>query len=98
MQITIDMPIVGDCSVDACAYNHEASCHAKAITIGDGVRPGCDTFMDGGRVSTTLDSMAGVGACKITGCSHNSDLECTADSIEVGMQNRAANCMTYSPR
>lgn len=98
MEMTIEMPIVGGCSVTACAYNGGARCHAKAITIGDGVRPGCDTFLDAGSDHTRLNVTAGVGACKVSGCRHNSDLECMADSIKVGMRQQLPNCMTYSAR
>jgi hypothetical protein len=98
MEIMIDMPAVGACSVTDCAYNSESNCHAKAITIGDGVHPGCDTFLDGGAGHTGLKVTAGVGACKVTGCRHNSELECMADNIEVGMQQHVANCLTYEAR
>ena len=98
MEMTIEMPIVGGCSVTECAYNSESRCHAKAITIGDGVHPGCDTFMDGGRGHTRLDMTAGVGACKVSACRHNSDFECMAESIKVGLLQQEANCMTFSRR
>jgi hypothetical protein len=98
MEMNIEMPIVGGCSVSECAYNNDSACHAKAITIGDGVRPGCDTFVDGGGIASTPDANAGVGACKVSDCRHNSDLECVADSIKVGIEQHSPNCMTYAPR
>lgn len=98
MEIMIDMPAVGACSVTECAYNNDSKCHAKAITVGNGAHPGCDTFLGGGVDHTQLRVTAGVGACKVTGCRHNAELECMADSIEVGIQQRVANCLTYETR
>lgn len=43
MKITIDIPLVNECAISDCAYNMDDMCHAKAITIGDGMHPGCDT-------------------------------------------------------
>jgi hypothetical protein len=94
MKVTIDMPMVQRCSVDECAYNHDSCCHAKAITIGDGVHPGCDTFLSGSTGHTRASIMAGVGACKVSDCEYNDDLECSADSIEVAITGDTAECMT----
>lgn len=98
MNITIEMPSVTKCTVSECAYNANAACHAKAITIGDGIHPGCDTFLGGARSHTKNKSMAGVGACKVTGCSHNEDYECMADSISVEFEGGSVHCMTYNAR
>jgi hypothetical protein len=98
MKITIEMPIVSECAVTECAYNADRSCHARAITIGDGVHPGCDTFLSSGMHSKETKRTAGVGACKVTGCSHNDDFECMADSIHVGIQEDQVNCLTYKSR
>ena len=97
MKMTIDMPAVAECTVTGCAYNMNSTCHAKAITVGDGVHPGCDTFLDGSR-HTKRERIAGVGACKVTGCSHNEDFECAADRITVGFMGSTINCLTYSAR
>lgn len=97
MQMTIEMPVVRGCSVDRCAFNQDASCHAKAITIGDGVNPGCDTFADVDTAPANLDETAGVGACKVTSCEHNSDLACTANAIRVAQQQDTPKCTTFSP-
>jgi len=99
MKITIEMPAVQACSVAECAYNAGSRCHSKAITIGDGVHPGCDTFLDAGRAGHThIDVTAGVGACKVTGCRYNTDFECGATSINVAITGAVANCMTYAAR
>lgn len=97
MKMTIDMPTVAECTVMDCAYNMNSTCHAKAITIGDGVHPGCDTFFDG-NTHTKRSRIAGVGACKVSGCSHNEDFECMADRITVGFMGSTVNCLTYSAR
>jgi hypothetical protein len=98
MEIMIDMPLINRCDVSECSYNLDSACHAKAITIGDGITPGCDTYMrrEGHVNNTTIT--AGVGACKISGCSHNSDFECAAESIEVSHGGSRVLCMTYMPR
>src|SRR5262245_36455858 len=41
MKLTVLMPEVKSCGVAGCGYNVDASCHARAITVGDGDNPGC---------------------------------------------------------
>lgn len=96
MKITLDIPVVNNCTISDCAYNANDKCHAKAITIGDGVHPGCDTsyLMPPDHTKNTK-IIAGVGACKVTGCKLNSDFECSASSIDVGMTGDDINCLTY---
>jgi hypothetical protein len=98
MEMTIDMPFIESCTINECAYNKDDMCHARAITIGDGVHPGCDTSLLGTSTHTRADGVAGVGACKVTNCMYNSDLECEADSITVSMKRKTIQCMTYSAR
>ncbi|MGV1005849.1 MAG: DUF1540 domain-containing protein [Candidatus Nanopelagicales bacterium] len=89
------MPIVAMCTVDGCSYNHDASCHAFAITIG-AENAHCDTFIEiplhGGLPLVTTR----VGACHRADCTHNSELECSADDIKVGPGRDVADCLTYS--
>lgn len=98
MEIVIEMPLIQRCDVSGCSYNLNAACHAKAITIGDGVSPGCDTFMKAGGHVRDSQIKAGVGACKVGECTHNADLECAADSITVSQEGGGVRCMTYMPR
>ena len=98
MEILIEMPLIKACDVSECSYNLNESCHAKAITIGDGASPGCDTYMNAGSHVRNKQIKAGVGACKVDGCSHNSDLECGAESINVSQEGGTVRCMTYMPR
>ena len=95
MIIATDMPEVAKCVVSQCAYNANDACHARAITIGEGSDPDCDTFFDNAS-HTSSSRTAGVGACKIDDCSHNRDFECTADSIQVGSKGSSVNCLTYT--
>lgn len=96
--MTIDMPIVSECLVSECAYNVEMNCHARAITVGNSLHAGCDTFCSGSSHTKAATRVAGVGACKSTDCKFNEDLECMTDSIRVGRAGQEINCMTYSPR
>lgn len=97
-QLTIDMPVVAACSATDCSYNQESRCHARAITIGDGIHPGCDTyFMDNGHVHEKSRD-AGIGACKVTQCHYNEDLECMTDMINVGRSGPDVSCMTFAAR
>lgn len=96
--ISIEMPLVAQCSVSECAYNTENCCHARAITVGDSIHPGCDTFMESASHSKARQRTAGVGACKVSACQHNDDYECMAEQISVGHANNAVNCLTYSHR
>ncbi|SHF04550.1 protein of unknown function [Microbulbifer donghaiensis] len=95
MIIATDMPEVAKCIVSQCAYNADDSCHARAITIGEGAAPDCDTFFDNAK-HTKSSRTAGVGACKIEDCTHNQDFECNADSIQVGSGGGSVNCQTYT--
>jgi hypothetical protein len=97
MKMTIDMPRVAGCAIRECAYNIGESCHARAITIGDGVHPGCDTaFLEALDHTHGVNQRAGVGACKVASCLFNADLECTADSIIVGLASKHISCLTYT--
>lgn len=98
MEILIEMPLIKHCDVSGCAYNLNAACHAKAITIGDGVSPGCDTFMSASSHVRNKQIKAGVGACKVGGCTHNIDLECSAENISVSQKGGMVQCMTYLAR
>lgn len=97
MKFTIDMPGVRACDVTACGYNVDQNCHARAITIGDGVHPACDTFFPSERHTADAGQTAGVGACKVSQCQHNSDFECQADAIQVGPHEHHGDCQTFSP-
>jgi hypothetical protein len=96
--MTLDMPAVRACNAETCAYNIDLGCHARAITIGDGVHPGCDTFLSGTLGHTHRGDTAGVGACKVTGCRHNEDFECAARGISVGIEGATVKCMTFGAR
>lgn len=98
MKMTIEMPVVSECAVTECAYNTKSGCHARAITIGDGVHPGCDTFLSGSTHARNTKRSAGVGACKISSCMHNEDFECITDSIHVGYEQRNPCCMSFEAR
>lgn len=89
-----ELPLVMECSVEGCSYNHDVSCHAGAITVGGGDHAHCDTFID---ISVTggLDVVAHVGACHRIDCVHNSGLECQAESVRVGAGTDVADCLTY---
>lgn len=97
--ICIEMPVITKCMVSECAYNANSNCQARAITIGDSLQPGCDTFMKGGRHHIQqAQQAAGIGACKTASCKFNEDLECMAEGIQVGVIKSEANCMTYAVR
>lgn len=96
MEMTLDMPLVSTCDITDCAYNRGNNCHARAITIGDGVHPGCDTFFSNDTHTRETGRIAGVGACKIDTCSYNEDFECSAESIEVSQDNFGVRCMTFT--
>ena len=94
--MTIDMPTVSNCDITDCAYNREHNCHARAITIGDGMHPGCDTYFENKSHTLRSKQLAGVGACKVSACKYNSDFECSAEDIFVGKDKSRVVCMTFS--
>lgn len=96
--ICLEMPMVAKCTATECAYNISSNCHARAITIGDPLKPACDTFLKGSRHAGQTQQIAGIGACKTANCKFNQDLECMAESIQVGMIRSEANCMTFAAR
>jgi len=97
-KVTLEMPLVAKCSVRQCVYNQNQNCHAKAITVGDSIVPGCDTFFEARQHAREVKTIAGVGACKVKNCAHNEDFECRADSIMVGLAMDGVSCLTYSAR
>ncbi|MCP9999315.1 DUF1540 domain-containing protein [Streptomyces werraensis] len=92
----MQLPVISECEAEGCAYNHDHTCHAAAITVRDLDGPVCDTFMgadlEGGEPSTT----GRVGACKMADCRHNSGLECHAPAISVGYEHEQVDCLTYA--
>lgn len=95
MKLTVLVPAVNGCSVQRCGYNADGGCHARAITVGDGVHPKCDTYVEVTE-HTSARSKAGVGACKVSGCRHNRDLECEAPFIQVTSHGDHADCSTFA--
>lgn len=94
-KITLEMPMIDKCTATGCAYNMDRKCHARAITVGDSIQPGCDTYLEGSRHIRQVQQIAGIGACKTAGCKFNNDFECMAESVQVGMVKDKANCMTF---
>jgi hypothetical protein len=93
----VEMPIIESCVIAECAYNNSGSCNARAITVGDGAVPHCDTYFAAiGHVSHQ-DESGGVGACKVSRCRHNRELECTAELIRIGRPHTRAECLTFAP-
>lgn len=95
MKLTVLVPEVAGCTVDRCAYNAGGACHARAITVGDGDHPRCDTYLAHG-AHTRATGKAGVGACKVTACRHNRELECEAEAIHVSTHSGHADCLTFA--
>jgi hypothetical protein len=98
MGTPIEMPLVTECAVRECAYNSGQHCHARAITIGDGLHPACDTFVLSREHCDDGVKAAGVGACKVSTCVHNRHLECEAPSIRVGYHDDHPDCMAFAER
>jgi hypothetical protein len=95
-KVTIEMPLVSSCDVSHCGFNVNHTCHAKAITVGDNLNPGCDTFFETNEHNKEKKRIAGVGACKVNTCKNNIDFECTAENILVGFSKQKINCLTFS--
>ena len=97
-KVIIEIPIVSKCDIKKCGYNVNNNCHAKAITVGDEMNPGCDTFFENKSHSRETKRIAGVGACKVSSCRHNNDYECTAEGVSVGFSDGKINCLTYKAK
>lgn len=94
-KVVLEMPIITKCMAVECAYNADNNCHARAITVGDALNPGCDTFLQGTRHIREVKQVAGIGACKTAACKFNKDFECMTENVQVGMVKNKANCMTF---
>ncbi len=97
-KICIQMPVVSECAATECAYNFNKNCQARAITVGDGTHPGCDTFFMGSGKAKGSGQIAGIGACKISSCKFNEGFECMTESISVCHVQNKVSCTTYSAR
>ena len=97
-RISIETPVVSGCAATECAYNHDRACQARAITVGDSARAGCDTFWQSSLSSRINMVPAGIGACKMQDCRFNEGLECMADDIQVGHARDGVDCLTYATR
>lgn len=95
MKMTFTMSVVSECKVSECAYNLDETCNARAITIGDGVHPGCDTFFQNATHTHEHNNLTGVGACKVNACEYNHDFECSADRISVGYSKSGVSCLHF---
>jgi hypothetical protein len=98
MRLTIEMPPINSCAATGCAYNQDRKCHARAITVGSGIHPACDTFIPSASHVPDHGAQAGVGACKIESCRHNHELECQAAAISVSVHAQHADCATFEQR
>ena len=78
MKMTIDTAKVANCSVDGCAYSQLGSYRARAITVGDLIRPVYGSFFSSVSRWNETKRVARVDACKVTNCLHNKDCECNA--------------------
>ena len=97
-KMTIEMALVSECDVTKCGYNVNSICHAKAISVGDGLNPGCDTFFETNEHNKEKKRIAGVGACKVSSCKYNTDFECNAENISVGFSKQKINCLTFASK
>lgn len=95
MKLTIEMSTISACAATACSYNVDEECHALAITVGSGIHPSCDTYVEASRHVTAHGDPAGVGACKVEVCRHNRELECAAPVINVQRHSEHADCVTF---
>lgn len=96
MKVSLDMAVVNECKITDCAYNLQDTCNARAVTIGDGVHPGCDTFFSNTTHTHEFNEVTGVGACKVLSCRHNQDFECGAEAIAIGRNKSGVSCLTYA--
>ena len=94
----VEMPKVIECLMDECAYNADKECHARAITVGGGACPMCDTAMKSVKKGGVIDMIGSVGACKVENCRFNDSLECSAVGISVMLHDQHAECGTFKAR
>ena len=86
------------CEVNDCSYNMNDACNARAITVGDGTSPRCDTFCQSMTKGGDSGCFASVGACKVSSCAFNTVLECRSPEICVGYKEDEPDCLTFQPK
>lgn len=98
MENAVHLSEVARCTVPECVYNRGGRCYARAITVGNGELPQCDTFFSANNHVARQSRIAGVGACKVYACRHNEGYECTAEHIYVGYagEGHYIGCLTYA--
>jgi hypothetical protein len=97
MTTVMDLPLVTECTVAGCSYNHDG-CHAGAITVGgSGDTAECETFVPLD-VKGGLEVLGRVGACTRTDCVHNTALECTATTVVIAASGDTAGCRSFTLR
>ncbi len=90
------MSKITKCEMASCDYNIDNTCHATAITIGDGERPACSTFCRFMTKNKREDlGAAGVGACRVSSCIYNSYMRCQAADISIGCTQNRPQCAMY---
>lgn len=95
MKIAMDLAPITACDATDCAYNLSERCHAGAITVGDGITPGCDTFYEYATHPQDGPERSGVGPCKVAGCRHNRALTCGAPAVSVSGSSGNVECLTF---
>lgn len=95
MSSEIPMAVVAECTVPECVYNRASRCHARAITIGNGDHPQCDTFHCAHNHPQDDAPPTGVGACKLVSCHFNHHYNCEAERVYVGATPGGPGCLSY---
>lgn len=96
MEKTIRIADVAECTIPECIYNRGSRCYARAMTVGHGEGPECQTFYSGNHHAAKREQTAGVGACKVSECRHNDGYQCEAERVYVGYNNNEIACLTFS--
>ena len=90
------MSNISNCSVAQCTFNHNQSCRAVAITVGDSTSDStCDTFFTISTQNEINEMTGSVYACMHAECRYNSDYECGAPDIRVGLVEGQPDCLTF---
>lgn len=92
----IEMAEVAECTIPECVYNRGSRCSARAITVGNGEHPECQTFYSGNHHAPKGGEHAGVGACTVAECRHNDGYNCDADRVYVGYQDNEVACLSFA--
>jgi hypothetical protein len=75
----MNITLIANCGISACACNKQDSCHSLGITIGPHAE--CNTYVHASSRGGFPEIKGGIGACTASSCKFNNKLECQSPKV-----------------